>query len=104
MADSAPAPTPPRPDWLLVDGSSLIFRAFFGVPQTVVSPDGRPVNAVRGFLDYLARFLIDRRPRHRVDRPRSEEHTSELQSPDHLVCRLLLGKKKRQLTSPPRLH
>src|SRR5258708_9626670 len=27
-------------------------------------------------------------------RPRSEEHTSELQSPDHLVCRLLLVKKK----------
>src|SRR5258708_28391401 len=27
-------------------------------------------------------------------RGRSEEHTSELQSPDHLVCRLLLGKKK----------
>src|SRR5258708_27289209 len=26
--------------------------------------------------------------------PRSEEHTSELQSPDHLVCRLLLEKKK----------
>src|SRR5258708_21313059 len=29
------------------------------------------------------------------DRPRSEEHTSELQSPDHLVCRLLLEKKKK---------
>src|SRR5438552_5324446 len=29
-----------------------------------------------------------------VDFPRSEEHTSELQSPDHLVCRLLLEKKK----------
>src|SRR5258708_30061253 len=28
---------------------------------------------------------------------RSEEHTSELQSPDHLVCRLLLEKKKEQL-------
>src|SRR5258708_23878452 len=28
-------------------------------------------------------------------RSRSEEHTSELQSPDHLVCRLLLEKKKR---------
>src|SRR5258708_9888868 len=27
---------------------------------------------------------------------RSEEHTSELQSPDHLVCRLLLEKKKTQ--------
>src|SRR5947208_10481930 len=33
---------------------------------------------------------------------RSEEHTSELQSPDHLVCRLLLEKKKNsdQLTKP----
>src|SRR5258708_21494914 len=29
------------------------------------------------------------------DSPRSEEHTSELQSPDHLVCRLLLEKKNR---------
>src|SRR5258708_25359971 len=29
------------------------------------------------------------------DATRSEEHTSELQSPDHLVCRLLLEKKKR---------
>src|SRR5258708_25609139 len=28
--------------------------------------------------------------------PRSEEHTSELQSPDHLVCRLLLEKKKKE--------
>src|SRR5947208_9100368 len=32
---------------------------------------------------------------------RSEEHTSELQSPDHLVCRLLLEKKK--IASPQRL-
>src|SRR5258708_29909910 len=32
---------------------------------------------------------------------RSEEHTSELQSPDHLVCRLLLEKKKTQTV---RLH
>src|SRR5258708_24521150 len=32
-------------------------------------------------------------------RRRSEEHTSELQSPDHLVCRLLLEKKNRQLNS-----
>src|SRR5207244_6716736 len=29
---------------------------------------------------------------------RSEEHTSELQSPDHLVCRLLLEKKTKQMT------
>src|SRR5207244_13208158 len=36
-----------------------------------------------------------RRPGPAPDR-RSEEHTSELQSPDHLVCRLLLEKKKKQ--------
>src|SRR5258708_27529116 len=30
-----------------------------------------------------------------IDHDRSEEHTSELQSPDHLVCRLLLEKKKK---------
>src|SRR5258708_27469346 len=33
---------------------------------------------------------------------RSEEHTSELQSPDHLVCRLLLEKKKITSVSPAR--
>src|SRR5207244_9924867 len=42
-----------------------------------------------------------RRPRGAGDRQqpavRSEEHTSELQSPDHLVCRLLLEKKKKRL-------
>src|SRR5947208_9420048 len=32
------------------------------------------------------------------EKGRSEEHTSELQSPDHLVCRLLLEKKKRYLS------
>src|SRR5438552_11157094 len=30
--------------------------------------------------------------------PRSEEHTSELQSPDHILCRLLLEKKKRWMS------
>src|SRR5438552_14896840 len=35
------------------------------------------------------------------DARRSEEHTSELQSPDHLVCRLLLEKKKKDQRLPP---
>src|SRR5258708_21868667 len=35
----------------------------------------------------------------RSESHRSEEHTSELQSPDHLVCRLLLEKKKKTTTS-----
>src|SRR5947208_6300635 len=50
----------------------------------------------------LRRHVEDQVARHEVidadagiDR-RSEEHTSELQSPDHLVCRLLLEKKKNK--------
>src|SRR5258708_8609590 len=35
-----------------------------------------------------------------LDMERSEEHTSELQSPDHLVCRLLLEKKNRYELMP----
>jgi 5'-3' exonuclease len=52
------------PEWLLVDGSSLIFRAFYGVPQTNRAPDGTLINAVRGFLDNLARQINERKPRH----------------------------------------
>src|SRR5687768_18007696 len=36
--------------------------------------------------------------------PRSEEHTSELQSRLHLVCRLLLEKKKKKKKKKPKLH
>ncbi len=50
-------------DWLLIDGSSIMFRAFFGIPLTMKAPNGQPVNAVRGMLDMLARLVIDRNPR-----------------------------------------
>ncbi|HET6311994.1 MAG TPA: 5'-3' exonuclease H3TH domain-containing protein [Candidatus Nitrosotalea sp.] len=52
------------PEWLLVDGSSMIFRAFYGIPKTMRAPDGTLVNAVRGTMDNLARYVTDRRPRH----------------------------------------
>jgi 5'-3' exonuclease len=51
-------------DWLLIDGSSLIFRAYYGVPKSVRSPDGRTVNAVRGFMETLTRMLGMRDPKH----------------------------------------
>jgi 5'-3' exonuclease len=54
------------PEWLLVDGSSMIFRAFYGIPQTMRAPDGTLVNAVRGSLDNLARYVTERKPRHVV--------------------------------------
>src|SRR2546426_5725407 len=40
------------------------------------------------------------RQRSRVEGQRSEEHTSELQSPCNLVCRLLLEKKKHKIRDP----
>jgi len=44
---------------LLLDTSALYFRAFFGVPKTITTTDGRPVNAVRGLLDFIAKFVRD---------------------------------------------
>src|SRR5438552_17247570 len=55
-------------------------------PWTISSP--RPYAAVMN--------TTSRKPDSSPLRMRSEEHTSELQSPDHLVCRLLLEKKKRK--------
>jgi 5'-3' exonuclease len=44
---------------LLLDTPSLYFRAFFGVPESMTAPDGTPVNAIRGLLDFVA-FLVGR--------------------------------------------
>lgn len=46
----------------LVDAASLYFRAFYGLPDSLTAPDGTPVNAVRGFSDFIARILVDRKP------------------------------------------
>jgi 5'-3' exonuclease len=47
---------------LLLDTASLYFRAYFGVPESVRAPDGTPVNAVRGLLDFIARLVADHSP------------------------------------------
>ncbi|MCD9143392.1 5'-3' exonuclease [Streptomyces albireticuli] len=47
---------------MLLDTASLYFRAYFGVPDTVRAPDGTPVNAVRGLLDFIARLVQDHHP------------------------------------------
>ncbi|WP_078900092.1 5'-3' exonuclease [Streptomyces sp. SBT349] len=47
---------------MLLDTASLYFRAYFGVPDSVRAPDGTPVNAVRGLLDFIARLVTDHRP------------------------------------------
>ncbi len=50
------------PRLMLLDSASLYFRAYFGVPDTLRSPQGEPVNAVRGLLDFIARLVHDHRP------------------------------------------
>ncbi|MET2718789.1 5'-3' exonuclease [Streptomyces harbinensis] len=47
---------------MLLDTASLYFRAYYGVPESVRAPDGTPVNAVRGLLDFIARLVRDHRP------------------------------------------
>ncbi|MBD8869537.1 5'-3' exonuclease [Nocardioides sp. MJB4] len=51
---------------MLLDTASLYFRAFFGVPDSVRAPDGTPVNAVRGLLDFITRLVDEYRPTHLV--------------------------------------
>jgi 5'-3' exonuclease len=51
---------------MLLDSASLYFRAYFGVPESMKSPDGVPVNAVRGLLDFITRLVQDHRPDHLV--------------------------------------
>jgi 5'-3' exonuclease len=47
---------------LLLDGASMWFRSYFGVPSSITSPDGRPVNAVRGFIDSMAAVITQQKP------------------------------------------
>lgn len=47
---------------MLLDSASLYFRAYFGVPDSVKAPDGTPVNAVRGLLEFIDRLVRDRHP------------------------------------------
>lgn len=47
---------------MLLDTASLYFRAFHGLPDTLRAPDGAPVNAVRGLLDFIARLVTDFEP------------------------------------------
>ncbi|ORV95461.1 5'-3' exonuclease [Mycobacterium interjectum] len=53
---------PSRSPLVLLDGASMWFRSYFGVPSSITAPDGRPVNAVRGFLDAMAVVITQQRP------------------------------------------
>ncbi|MBM7244557.1 5'-3' exonuclease [Rhodococcus fascians] len=76
----SPMTTPGKSPLLLLDGASLWFRAYYALPESITAPDGRPVNAVRGFLDMISALItrtepsrlavcldLDWRPQFRVD-------------------------------------
>lgn len=47
---------------LAIDSASLWYRAYYGMPDTLTSPTGEPVNAIRGFIDMTARLITHYRP------------------------------------------
>ena len=47
---------------LLLDTSSLLYRAFFALPDSIKDPEGRPVNAVHGYLDMTKELIRTRHP------------------------------------------
>lgn len=49
---------------MLVDGHSVAFRAYYALPDSVRDGEGRPANAVYGFMNILFRVLQDRSPTH----------------------------------------
>src|SRR5687768_18186012 len=73
---------------------TTLFRSVDGTTEAV--------RTARAGWAELEVVTADRRPMRAIRRSRSEEHTSELQSRLHLVCRLLLEKKKKpRRPSPP---
>src|SRR3954465_3088462 len=46
----------------LIDGNSLAYRAFFALPESIATSDGRPTNAIFGFASMLVKILTDYGP------------------------------------------
>ena len=89
---------------MLIDSASLWYRAYYGMPDTLLSPTGMPVNAIRGYLDMTARLIAmyspnrivaciegDWRPSWRVDlfpaykANRLEDESEEEEEPETLT-------------------
>src|SRR5207244_12129396 len=84
---------------LICIGKGPASESYLRIDRIISAAEIADVDAIHpgyGFLSENAHFAdVCENCNIRFIGPRSEEHTSELQSPDHLVCRLLLEKKKK---------
>src|SRR5207253_9342271 len=83
----------PRPPTSTLFPYTTLFRSRAGPRENRRERKDRPTRVPTCCA--APRFRIDEHRHSSHDRPRSEEHTSELQSRGHLVCRLLLEKKNK---------
>src|SRR2546430_12898151 len=80
---------------------TTLFRSVFVYPEVTLGSTQAVTSFTKAGEIGVALMARHLRP---LDRERSEEHTSELQSQSNLVCRLLLEKKKKRQTIHTRIH
>ncbi len=51
-----------KPELFLIDGNSLAYRAFFALPESISTSDGRPTNAIYGFASMLVKIITEHDP------------------------------------------
>ena len=56
------APSGGQEELFLIDGNSLAYRAFFALPESIGTTDGRPTNAIYGLASMLAKIVVEYRP------------------------------------------
>jgi DNA polymerase I len=54
--------TPPDGELFLIDGNSLAYRAFFALPESIGTSDGRPTNAIYGLASMLVKIIVEHKP------------------------------------------
>ncbi|HWM62519.1 MAG TPA: DNA polymerase I [Solirubrobacterales bacterium] len=54
--------SPEKPELFLIDGNSLAYRAFFALPESIGTSDGRPTNAIYGLASMLVKIIDEHRP------------------------------------------
>ena len=84
---------------VIIDGHAILYRAFHALPITLTTPDGKPVNAVYGFIRMLLKVISDLKPTHLAvafDRPKptfrkklfKDYQAKRPKAPDDLIAQI----------------